>query len=144
MTTGGESVYQIGEAAEMVGLSLRTIRHWDEVSLVPPSGRSAGGFRLYTDSDVERLKLAKHMKPLGFSLDEMRELLETLDALATRPRPRIRNRLLQQLSNFADLAEVRCEGLREQLSAAEGLAAALKHEVESQPESLRSVGSQKK
>lgn len=137
-------MYQIGQAAEMVGLSLRTIRHWDELGLVPPSGRSAGGFRLYTDRDVERLRLAKHMKPMGFSLDEMRELLDTLDGLAARPRPRSRSRLLQQLSKFADMAETRCEGLREQLSAAEVLTSVLKHQVESQPESLRSVGDRKK
>jgi DNA-binding transcriptional MerR regulator len=43
---------QIGEAAERVGLSLRTIRHWDEVGLVVPSARSNGGFRLYTEADI--------------------------------------------------------------------------------------------
>ena len=40
-----------------------------------PSGRTVGGLRLYTDDDVERLALIKRMKPLGFALDEMRELL---------------------------------------------------------------------
>ena len=49
-------LHQIGTVAERVGLSLRTIRHYEEVGLVVPSGRSAGGFRLYTDGDVERLE----------------------------------------------------------------------------------------
>jgi MerR family transcriptional regulator, copper efflux regulator len=71
----------IGEVADRLGLSLRTIRHYDEVGLVVPSGRTAGGFRLYTDEDVERLALIKRMKPLGFSLDEMRDLLEIRDSL---------------------------------------------------------------
>ena len=132
-------MHQIGEAAEMVGLSLRTIRHWDEVGLVPPSGRSAGGFRLYTDSDVDRLRLAKHMKPMGFSLDEMRNLLETLDRLAAGPRSRERAHLLKRLAGFADLAEARCAGLREELAAAEDLASILKREAENHPEPLRHV-----
>ena len=135
-------MHQIGEAAEMVGLSLRTIRHWDEVGLVPPSGHSAGGFRLYTDSDIDRLRLAKHMKPMGFSLDEMRNLLEILDLLAAGPRSRDRTRLLKRLAGFAgfaDLAEARCAGLREELSAAEDLASILKREAKNYPEPLRHV-----
>ena len=40
-----ERMHQIGEVADVVGLSLRTIRHYEEVGLVPPSGRTAGGFR---------------------------------------------------------------------------------------------------
>jgi DNA-binding transcriptional MerR regulator len=72
----------IGAVAERTGLSLRTLRHWDEVGLVTPSGRSDGGFRLYTESDVERILLVRRMKPLGFSLDEMADLLDVTDRLA--------------------------------------------------------------
>jgi DNA-binding transcriptional MerR regulator len=42
-------LHQIGAVANAVGLSLRTIRYYEEVEVVPPSGRTAGGFRLYTD-----------------------------------------------------------------------------------------------
>lgn len=52
-------MHQIGEVAEAVGLSLRTIRYYEEVGVVPPWGRTAGGFRLYTDDDIERLRLVK-------------------------------------------------------------------------------------
>jgi DNA-binding transcriptional MerR regulator len=45
-----------------------------------PSARSEGGFRLYAEDDVERLRVVMQMKPLGFSLEEMRELLALLDA----------------------------------------------------------------
>jgi DNA-binding transcriptional MerR regulator len=58
---------QIGEVAERTALSLRTIRYYEEVGLVPPSARTQGGFRLYTEADVERLLLVKRMKPLEFS-----------------------------------------------------------------------------
>ncbi|WP_159055930.1 MerR family transcriptional regulator, partial [Thermobifida fusca] len=72
---------QIGEVAERTGLSLRTIRYYGEVGLVVPSARSKGGFRLYTESDVARLLLIKQMKPLGFSLEQTRDLLGVLDRL---------------------------------------------------------------
>ncbi|MGA5542429.1 MerR family transcriptional regulator [Mycobacterium sp. NPDC051198] len=72
---------QIGEVAARTELSIKTIRHYDEVGLVVPSARSAGGFRLYTADDVDRLLAIRRMKPLGFTLDEMRELLDTLDTL---------------------------------------------------------------
>ena len=71
----------IGELAERTGLSLRTIRYYDEVGLLPATGRTDGGFRVYTENDVERLTLIKQMKPLGFSLEEMAEILEILSAL---------------------------------------------------------------
>ncbi|WP_018603088.1 MerR family transcriptional regulator [Mycobacterium sp. 155] len=72
---------QIGEVAARTELSIKTIRHYDDVGLVVPSARSAGGFRLYTTSDVERLLAIRRMKPLGFSLDEMHRLLAALDTL---------------------------------------------------------------
>lgn len=68
---------QIGELAERTQLSLRTIRHYDDVGLLPAS-RSEGGFRVYTENDYERLMKVRQMKPLGFTLEEMAELLELL------------------------------------------------------------------
>lgn len=71
---------QIGEVAERTQLSLRTIRHYDQVGLVPPSARSEGGFRLYTEADVERLNHVRRITPLGFSLEETAEILTLLEA----------------------------------------------------------------
>ena len=79
---GPEQRYQIGTVAEMTGLSIQTLRHWDEVGLVPPSERSEGGFRLYSDVDVQRLLLIRRMKPLEFTLEEMGRLLDSIDLLA--------------------------------------------------------------
>ncbi|MBF4601844.1 MerR family transcriptional regulator [Frigoribacterium sp. VKM Ac-1396] len=75
------AMMQIGELAERTDMSLRTIRHYDEVGLLTPSGRSEGGFRLYTHDDYLRLMVIRRMKPLGFSLDEMAELLRVVGAL---------------------------------------------------------------
>ncbi|WP_207454913.1 MerR family transcriptional regulator [Herbiconiux sp. SYSU D00978] len=69
----------IGELAERTELSLRSIRHYDEVGLLKPAGRTEGGFRLYTEDDFDRLMLIRRMKPLGFSLEEMADLLRVID-----------------------------------------------------------------
>ena len=73
--------YKIGEVAERTALSIKTIRHYDDVGLVAPSARSAGGFRLYTEPDVARLFAIRRMKPLGFTLEEMHSLLHSLAVL---------------------------------------------------------------
>ena len=73
--------YHIGAVAAMTELSHQTLRHWDEVGLVTPSGRSEGGFRLYSDFDVQRLLIVRRMKPLEFTLEEMVRLLDSLDCI---------------------------------------------------------------
>lgn len=110
-------MHQIGEVADAVGLSLRTIRHYDELGIVVPSGRSTGGFRLYTDADVDRLRLVKRMKPLDFSLEEIRDVLGLLDAAEGGDTVEVGGRL----GMYAALAVERCERLREQLAAASEL-----------------------
>ncbi|ONM48878.1 MerR family transcriptional regulator [Nocardia donostiensis] len=83
MSTDTEGGYlQIGQVAEQTELSIKTIRHYDDVGLVMPSARSGGGFRLYTTADVERLLVIRRMKPLGFTLAEMKQLLDAFDVLA--------------------------------------------------------------
>lgn len=111
---------QIGEVAERTGLSLRTIRWYDEVGLVVPSSRSPGGFRLYTEADVDRLNLIKRMKPLEFSLEEMRDLLSVLDRLSGTPERRNeRSELRDRLVMYQHAVAARIDALREQLSTAE-------------------------
>ncbi len=72
---------QIGEVAARTELSLRSLRHWEDVGLVRPSGRSVGGFRLYTEDDVEKILVIRRMKPLGFTLDQMRSAMRDIEAL---------------------------------------------------------------
>ena len=79
MTAKTTSTMHIGELAERTGLSLRTIRHYDDVGLLPATARTEGGFRVYSEADAARLMLIKQMKPLGFSLEEMAEILGLLD-----------------------------------------------------------------
>lgn len=99
---GSPQRMQIGEVAERTGLSINTLRHYDQVGLVTPSARSQGGFRLYTEQDVARLLLIRRMKPLGFSLDQMRELLQVTGAPGAPPAGRSRDVLDGYLSTAKD------------------------------------------
>ena len=112
---------QIGEVAERTRLSLNTLRHYDQTGLVVPSARSQGGFRLYTDADVDRLLSIRRMKPLGFTLEEMRELLEITDRLARRTELEEDEiaALASRLAGFQESAEQRRQMLAAQLTAAE-------------------------
>ena len=109
---------QIGELAERVGLSLHTVRHYDEIGLVQPSRRSEGGFRLYSEEDLARFLLIKPMKPLGFSLEEMRSLLDAVDALPASAGAE-REALLAQLRAFVATARQRRETIASQLAMAD-------------------------
>ncbi|MFG2681034.1 MerR family transcriptional regulator [Streptomyces sp. NPDC048392] len=121
---------QIGEVAERTGLSLRTIRHYEEVGIAVPSARSKGGFRLYTEADVERLMVIRRMKPLDFSLEETRELLDLIDRFgAAGETGEDAERLRERLDSFRQVVDARCETLRVRLEMAEDFAATLRRRL---------------
>jgi MerR family copper efflux transcriptional regulator len=109
----------IGEIADRTGLSLRTIRHYDDVGILPADSRTEGGFRLYTADDVERLLLIRRMKPLGFTLEEMQELLHVTDALDAEGDPARREMLRTSLDSFRSSAIERREKLAQTLARAD-------------------------
>lgn len=113
------SQIQIGEVAERTGLSLRTIRYYGEVGLVAPTSRTGGGFRLYTEEDVTRLELIKKLKPLEYSLEEMREVLDVLAELNAGPASTRRAALTQQLAAIRSAAATRRDKLAAKLAGAE-------------------------
>jgi MerR family copper efflux transcriptional regulator len=106
----------IGELAERTGLSHRTIRHYDEVGILKPTGRTEGGFRLYNQADEERLLLIRRMKPLGYTLEEMKELLAVVDTLTADPTD---EQSRQRLVSIREEAVHRRTRLEKQLSAAD-------------------------
>lgn len=127
----------IGEVAERVGLSLRTVRYYEEHGLIAPEGRTEGGFRLYTDEHVERLFLIKHMKPLGFTVHEMRELLDARDALKRlSPDDASYADALARFSAFADAATTRAGDLQKTLTTAEAFARQL-HRERRKPQAIK-------
>jgi len=114
---------QIGEVAALTNLSLRTIRHYEEIGLVVPSGRSQGGFRLYVDSDVERLRLVRRMKPF-FSLEETKDLLELLETAARLGEldQATAAGVVDRLQMYREAVVVQLDTLREQVHKAEAFA----------------------
>jgi DNA-binding transcriptional MerR regulator len=126
---------QIGEIAARTELSLRTIRHYEETGLVIPSARSQGGFRLYTEADVARLMVIRRMKPLGFTLDEMRDLLEATDRLDSEEELSAGERggLVNRVRGFEQAAQRRVADLRTQLARAEEFAATLSERLTGVP-----------
>ena len=74
---------RIGEVAERVGITPRTIRYYEEIGLLPGGERRKGAHRLYDDADVERLlELTRLRDLLNLSLDELKELIEAEEARA--------------------------------------------------------------
>jgi DNA-binding transcriptional MerR regulator len=66
---------QIGQVAQSTGLSIDTIRFYEKQALVSPPRRTSGGYRVYDERDVERLRFVSRAQNLGFSLQEIRDLL---------------------------------------------------------------------
>lgn len=126
----GEELHQIGEVAEQVGLSLRTVRYYEEVGLLSAPTRTEGGFRLYGPAHLEQLRLIKQMKPLGLSIEEMRALLRARNELETATSARKRAEARDSLERFADLASERCAELRKQMRSAERFSRQIRNEAE--------------
>lgn len=68
-------MYRIGEIAKLADVTPDTIRYYEKQQMMDHGGRTDGGFRLYTDHDLKRLKFIRHARQLGFTLESIRELL---------------------------------------------------------------------
>ncbi|QIQ22280.1 Cu(I)-responsive transcriptional regulator [Zophobihabitans entericus] len=67
--------YEIGQASEMSGVSAKMIRHYETIGLIPPIKRTLSNYRIYSEMDVQMLAFIKHTRSLGFSLEQIKELL---------------------------------------------------------------------
>jgi MerR family transcriptional regulator, copper efflux regulator len=114
------SMHHIGEVARRTAMSLRTVRYYEEVGLVRPSGRSEGGFRLYTEADVQRLILVRALRPAELANPELAELLELHEQLARADGRSVgMTETHARLGNLLDNAAGRIRQKRERLIAAE-------------------------
>lgn len=66
---------KIGELAQRAGVRIDTVRYYERQGLLPPPARQASGYRSYASPDISRLHFVRRAKTLGFTLEEIRELL---------------------------------------------------------------------
>lgn len=99
MENGELKYYQIGELANLVDMSRRTIRYYEEIGLLNSIKRIERGKRVYTDNDVKRLKFIARLKHLGLTLSEMNELEDIYQIHRTNKK--VLPRLLELLDNHA-------------------------------------------
>ena len=82
-TASEEARYQIGEVADRTGVTQRTLRFYEEKGLLKPAERMEGGFRLYSDQDIEHIELIKRLQSLlNLSLAEIKEMVDAEELIA--------------------------------------------------------------
>src|SRR3954447_4023624 len=73
--TKADELLTVGAVAQLAGVTVRTLHHYDEIGLVSPGGRSPAGYRLYAEADLDRLHAVLAYRELGFGLEEIATLL---------------------------------------------------------------------
>jgi MerR family transcriptional regulator, Zn(II)-responsive regulator of zntA len=71
-----KDIFQIGEIARKIGVQPESIRYYERIGLLPKPKRGTGGYRVFTREHLDRVELIKKMQALGFSLDQIRRMLE--------------------------------------------------------------------
>lgn len=99
---------KVKEVADLVGISVRTLHHYDEIGLLKPTNVTEAGYRLYSDENLETLPQILFFKELGFSLKRIKEILEHpsfdyQEALQTQHQMLLEKR--KQLDNIIETIE---------------------------------------
>ena len=112
---------RVGEIAERLGVSPRTIKYYEELGLIRPGTRSPGGFRLYGKEEVEQLERILRMKSIGYSLAAIRELLATRDAAQEADKITVISNTMERLKDREREVTERIQQMRKDLKQAEAL-----------------------
>lgn len=119
---------RIGEISAKLGLSHRSIRHYEDEGLITPAARTPGGFRMYSARDLQRFLIIMSMRPLDFSLEEISRFLTATDE-ALGEDPEARRTALGVLDEFAELVEERWLALKQQVEIAASFRAYLGSQI---------------
>jgi len=133
--TNEPPLYTIEQVAARTGLTKRTLRYYEEVGLLPPTDRTEGNYRRYSEDDVARLERIKNLRELlGFSLADIRKLLEADDERdhikvaykqETEPEAKI-----AQLDRSDELIRIQLEIIEQKLTGLEEMRATLLAKLE--------------
>ncbi len=94
-----------GELAKRTGLTIRTLRYYDSIGLLKPSGRSDSGYRLYDDKDIARLRNIQALRDLGFPLSDIRKMLDAGDVPVAEIVSRQVHALEQEIARAAEIRD---------------------------------------
>lgn len=107
--------WKVGDLAKLTGLTVRTLRFYDQIGLFSPSGQTESGHRLYNESDLSRLQQILSLKELGLSLEEVKSVLAggqissleivTLQMSRIKEQIKLQHKLLEQLEHVSELME---------------------------------------
>ena len=111
----------IGRLAAQANVSVDTVRYYERAQLLPPPSRTVSGYRMYPATAVERLRFIRRAKELGFSLDEIRDLLTLSDQRETG------------VASIRGIAAQRLADVEARLAELERLRDGLKHLVDACP-----------
>jgi DNA-binding transcriptional MerR regulator len=103
MRNSTETVYRASEFAGRAGVTVRTLHHYDRLGLLKPGGRTEAGYRLYAERDFARLEQIVTLKFIGFSLKQIKELLEgrAFDLTTTL---RLQRKIMEEKRRHLELA----------------------------------------
>lgn len=118
---GRVTTLSIGEAAEATGLSIRTIRYYEQIGLIPKAARTNGGFhmdghRIYREADLGRLRFIHHARLFGVGLGDIRELLAIADKGCASQQPEYKEILGRHLRDIDERIQ-HLRGLRSVIKA---------------------------
>ncbi|MBF0418212.1 MAG: helix-turn-helix domain-containing protein [Magnetococcales bacterium] len=114
--------FPIGQLSRKTGVSVRTIRYYESIGLLPVARRSGGNQRLYTASHGERLQFIRHCREFGFSLEEIREMVQLgsdqarscseIDQIACRRLEEVKRKIVRLRGLQAELERIiaGCQG----------------------------------
>ncbi|AWH29493.1 MULTISPECIES: heavy metal-responsive transcriptional regulator [Stenotrophomonas] len=111
----------IGQLAREAGVPIDTVRYYERQHLLPTAARSAGGYRIFGQQDLRRLRFIRRAKALGFSLEEIAELLALSDRHA------------QDMGSVRDTARARLADIEQRMVELQRMQAALSQLVDACP-----------